>query len=149
MKSSLIPWGSDLPQPMNSLRREMDSLFDRFFNGQDETSMLGSFSPRVNVAESDEAYDVTVELPGLSSKDFSVEVKENQLWISGEKKEETEARGKTYHRVERRYGAFREVIPFAQSVDADRINAEYKNGVLTVRVAKHEAAKPRRIAVKS
>lgn len=148
MRSSLIPWGTNLPQSMDIFRREVDNLFDRFFDGHEQSSALG-FSPRVNVAEMDDTYDVTVELPGMSANDFTVEVKENQLWISGEKKEESESQGKAYHRYERRYGAFREAIPLAQAVDAEHVNAEYKDGVLTVRVPKQEAAKPRRIAVKS
>jgi HSP20 family protein len=151
MERSLIPFSSDLPTA-DVFRREMDSLFSRFFdfggNGNNGMSAR-NYEPRVNVVENDDGYQVTAELPGMTPKDFSVEVKDNQLWISGEKKEEAEEKGKTYHRVERRYGAFRRVIPLAAQVNADHIAADYKDGVLSIRIPKSETVKPRRITVKS
>ena len=78
-----------------------------------------------------------------------MEVKDNQLWITGEKKEEQEQNGKRYHRVERRYGMFQRMIPLTTQVNADHIAADYKDGVLTVRVPKAESAKPKRIPIKS
>jgi len=150
MKRGLVPFTSDLPA-VDTFRREMDTLFDRFFDfgGEGNGISAWSYEPHISLAEQEDCFEVTAELPGLTPKDFSVEVKDNQLWISGEKKEEKTDNGKTFHRVERRYGAFRRVIPLAAQVDAEHIAAEYKDGVLTVRVPKSESAKPRRIEVKS
>jgi HSP20 family protein len=151
MKRGLIPFSSDLPT-VDVFRREIDSLFDRFFdfdNGNGNGMSAWNYEPHVNVGEYEDRFEVTAELPGLTPKDFSVEVKDNQLWISGEKKEEHEENGNTYQRVERRYGAFRRVIPLNAQVNADHVAAEYKDGVLTVRVPKAESAKPKRIEVKS
>jgi HSP20 family protein len=151
MNRSLIPFSSDLPTA-DVFRREMDSLFNRFFDfgfSGNSGMTAWAYEPRVNVAENDDGYQVTAELPGMTPNDFSVEVKDNQLWITGEKKEEAEENGKTYHRVERRYGAFRRVIPLTARVNAQHIGAEYKDGILTVHIPKSETAKPRRIEVKS
>jgi HSP20 family protein len=151
MKRSLVPFTPDLPA-VDVFRREMDTLFNQFFDfGASNGNGMSAwhYEPHLNVAEQEDRFEVTAELPGLKPEDFSVEVKDNALWISGEKKEEHEENGKTYHRVERRYGGFRRMIPFATQVNAEHIAAEYKDGVLTVRVPKAESAKPRRIQVQS
>jgi HSP20 family protein len=148
MNRNLIPFSSDLP---GTLRREMDSLFNRFFDfGGDGNGMSAwNYEPHINLAEQADRFEVTAELPGMKPEDFSVEVKDNQLWISGEKKEEHEENGKTYHRVERRFGSFQRVIPLTSQVNPEHIAADYKDGVLTVRVPKAENAKPKRIPIKS
>jgi HSP20 family protein len=135
---------------MDSLRREMDGLFDRFFRLRNGNGISDwSYEPQVNVAEHENGYEITAELPGMKPEDFSVEVKDDELWITGEKKEEHEEKDRTYHRVERRYGEFRRVIPLATKVDSEHIDAQYKDGVLTVKLPKSETAKPKRITVNS
>jgi len=150
MKRSLVPFGSDLPA-VDMFRREMDSLFNQFFDfgGNGNGMPTWNYEPHINLAEHEDRFEVTAELPGLTPQDFSVEVKDNQLWISGEKKEERTDNGKTFHRVERRYGAFRRVIPLSTQVNSEHFAADYKDGVLTARVPKAESAKPKRIEVKS
>jgi len=108
-----------------------------------------AYCPQTDLAETDEAYEVTMELPGLNSDEVAVEFSDGQLWISGEKKEETEEKGKTYHRVERRYGQFRRGIPLTHPVKDENIEASFKDGVVTVRVPKAEEAKPKRIPIAS
>jgi HSP20 family protein len=103
----------------------------------------------MNVAETEERYEVTVELPGMKPEEFQVELKNGQLWISGEKKEEREEKGKTFHRVERRYGEFRRVIPLPTPVEEGRIEAQYKDGVLHVILPKAAEARPKHIEVKA
>jgi HSP20 family protein len=103
----------------------------------------------VNVAETETAYEVTLELPGMKPEEFKVELKDRDLWITGEKKEEKEEKGKTFHRIERSYGEFRRVIPLPGEVAEEKIAAEYKEGVLHILVPKTEKAKPRRVEVKS
>jgi HSP20 family protein len=134
-------------QMIDTFQRAVDSLFDRFFIGSDNGGDRWMHLPPVNVAETDERYEVTAELPGMSSDDFTVEIKDNALWISGEKKEEMEDKGKTFHRMERRYGSFRQTVPLTHQVDADKVEADYKDGVLTVHVPKAETVKPRRVTV--
>src|SRR5689334_9857231 len=104
MARSLIPWGTEPNQMIDNFHREVDSLFDRFFIGNGNGGDRWMHVPPVNVTETDEHYEVTAELPGMSSEDFNVEIKDNALWISGEKKEEKEDKGKTFHRMERQYG---------------------------------------------
>jgi HSP20 family protein len=125
----------------------MDDLLDRLFGGG-EAEMISAFAPHTNVAESKTAYEITVDLPGMKPEEFNVEVKENELWITGERKQELEDEDLTFHRLERRYGAFRRVIPLMPDANRERLEAEYKEGVLRVRIPKTEAALPKRIPVK-
>lgn len=157
MTKALTPWlGSrsmtswDLPAPrwFENFRHEMDHLFEQFF-GPETGNELVLFAPRTNVAETEKEYEISVDLPGLKPDEFNVELKEGSLWITGERKREHEEQGKTYHRVERAYGQFRRVIPLEMPVDAEKVQAEYKDGVLRITVAKDEAAQPKRIPVKS
>ena len=126
----------------------MENLVSRFF-GRDALEENGGavFSPRVNVAETDEHYEVTVDLPGLKPEDLNLELKEGHLWITGEKQEEKEEQGKTYHRVERRYGQFRRVVPLGSAVKESDIQAHYKDGVLSVTLPKAEEVKPKKISI--
>jgi len=145
---ALSPWDVRGPRWFDSLRREMDDLFEQFFGG--EAADGGAvFAPRTNLAETDQHYELTVDLPGMKPDDFHVELKDRELWITGERKHEAEEKGKTYHRVERTYGRFRRVISLGADADPEKIDAEYKDGVLRITVAKSEAAQPRKITVKS
>src|SRR5262245_4872236 len=105
------------------------------------------FAPHVNVAETEKAYEVTMELPGIEPKEVKVEVHEGLLSVSGEKKEEKEEKGKTFHRVERHYGAFRRVIPLELPVNREKVEAKYHEGVLTITVPKMPQAETKRIEV--
>jgi HSP20 family protein len=102
----------------------MDTLFDRYL-GWDGGRSMAMFEPPADVAETEDAYEVTVELPGLKADDFNVEIKEGDLWITGQKRDEREEKGWNYHRVERHYGEFRRVIPLATPVDAEKVEAHY------------------------
>ena len=108
-----------------------------------------SWTPQANVAETDAGYDVSVDLPGLKPEDFNVELRHGDLWISGERSEEREESGRTWHRVERHFGQFRRVIRLGDDVNPEGVDAEYKDGVLRVHIPKSEAAKSRKIEVKA
>jgi HSP20 family protein len=149
MTRSLIPWGIPAPSLFGNFRREMDRLLDECFVAEDGGEMLRVFAPRTNVAETEKEYEITLDLPGLKPEDFNVELNEGRLWISGERKHEAEEKDKTYHRIERHYGQFRRVIPLETAVNAEKIEAEYRDGVLRITVPKDEALLPRRIEVKS
>jgi HSP20 family protein len=128
----------------------MENLMERFFRPEEGWfPAVTEFAPKADLAETDAAYELTVDLPGIKPEDVNVEIRDGGLWISGTRKEEKEEKGKTFHRLERSYGEFRRLIPLAGGVDADKVEAEYKDGVLKVTVPKTEAAKPKHITVKT
>jgi HSP20 family protein len=141
--------------PFGSFRREIDRLFDDFFTPVEGRSFAPSLAgesvwPRIDVEETDKAFIVTAEVPGLQEKDLDLNLRDNLLTISGEKREERhdEKRGAAY--AERFYGQFRRTIPFDAELDEEKVDARFKNGVLTVTLPKSEKpeAKARRIEVK-
>jgi HSP20 family protein len=127
----------------------MENLFNRFLGDEEGEWPMVEFVPRTDVVETDGAMEVTVELPGMKAEEFKVEIKDNALWITGEKKEEKEEKNKTYHRIERRHGKFERILPMPAYVDAKKVEAAFRDGVLKVTVPKTEAVKPKQIAVKS
>lgn len=159
---NLIPWktkrerlnGSDtLETTLSRVRGEIDDLFDRVFrNPLDMGSSLISRTPwglRMDLAESDNEVTVKAELPGVDPKDIEINVTGNLLTIRGEKKQDREERGRGYRFLERQYGGFHRGIQLPTTVDSEKVNAEYKNGVLTVTMAKHPEARPKRITVRN
>ncbi|MBN1588642.1 MAG: Hsp20/alpha crystallin family protein [Pirellulales bacterium] len=157
---NLIPWKhKSASEPLRtstalaSLRSDMDRLFDAFVRepfGALESSFrdFGAWSPAVDLAETDTEYTVRAELPGLAPEDLEVSVTENQLVLSGEKKETTEQNEKGYYHSESRYGSFRRNIPLPGAVDSTKVDAEYRNGVLTIHLAKSPQNASKRIEVK-
>ncbi|MER8388856.1 Hsp20/alpha crystallin family protein [Mesorhizobium sp. M0166] len=145
---SLYPSASD---PLTSFHRQIDRLFDDFFAPMTEATTAGDLWPSVDVYETDQAYKVTAELPGLEQKDVELKLRDNTLSITGEKRSEHKEsdRGHTYS--ERSYGRFQRTIPLEAEIDADKVQATFKNGVLTVELPKNPAAKDktRRIEVKA
>jgi HSP20 family protein len=147
----LSPFGRD---PFTSFRHEMDRLFDDFFSPAEARTFGGSggglLRPSVDIAETEKAYTVTAELPGLEQKDVELNLRDNALVLSGEKRQETSESngGRSY--TERSFGRFERVIPLGDEVDADRVEAAFKNGVLKVTLPKNPKAqdKARRIEIK-
>jgi HSP20 family protein len=136
-------------------RTRAPNLWDQMFNIRSglglrgDTEVTGAWYPVVDVREATDELVLQAELPGLRSEDVSVGVENGVLTISGEKKQQTEEgqEGSDYHLVERRYGRFERSFTLPRSVDAQKVQAEFANGVLTVTLPKAEAAKPRRIEV--
>jgi HSP20 family protein len=151
---SLIRWNptrdlATFPSDMFSLQREMNRMFDSFFRGVDEPSLFNStWIPAVDVAEEDDAYVVKVELPGVNKDDVKITLESNILTIRGEKKAESEVKQKNYHRTERSYGSFQRSFTLPTTVKNDKIDATYRDGILTVALPKAEEAKPKQIEVK-
>lgn len=156
---SLIPWkskqreGERTESPLVALRSEMDRLFDTFlrepFGAWDwPLASPGRWSPTVDIAESDEGVTVRAELPGIDPKELDVSVAGNQLVLSGEKRESTEDKGKDFYHSESRYGAFRRSVRLPEGVDSENVDAQYANGVLTLRLKKIPSAVPKRVEVK-
>lgn len=127
-------------------------LFDRMFEGFPFQAMgrdiRGAAFPHMNFFEKENAFIVEVDLPGLTMKDIELFVQDNDLTIQGERKLAC-AEGVTYHRQERVVGEFRRVISLPTDVDADKVEAHLRDGVLTVRLPKAAAVLPRKIEVKS
>jgi HSP20 family protein len=133
------------------MQREINKMFDSFFRGGilDDGSFGSSlWTPAVDVAEHDDAFQVKVELPGVQKDDVKITMQESILTIRGEKKQEKESRSTEHHRLERSYGSFQRSITLPASVKHDKIEAFYKDGILTVTLPKAEDAKPRQIDVK-
>ena len=151
---SLIRWNptrdlATFPSDMFTMQREMNRMFDNLFRGVDEPSLLNSsWVPAVDVAEEDDAYVVMVELPGVNKNDVKITLESNILTIQGEKRAETESKEKNVHRVERSYGSFQRSFTLPTMVKNDKIDAEFKDGILKIMLPKAEEAKPRQIEVK-
>jgi HSP20 family protein len=152
MVAQLVPWRTRLPRTFERLEDEMENLMGRFFTPlalEEEWGLPEAFSPRTNVVETENEFEITVELPGMKADEFDIELKRDQLWISGERKQEEEEKGKTYHRIEHRYGAFRRVIPLPTEVKEEKVDAQYRDGILRIVVPKAETVKPKHIEVKT
>jgi HSP20 family protein len=146
----MIPWTHRFPRLPEPFENEFAGLMARFFAPEEgHDGGLERFAPRANLAETETGFDITVELPGMKPEEVNVEFKNGELWITGEKKEEKEEKGKTWHRVERHYGEFRRIFALPTKVNEAKVEANYKEGVLHVTVPKAEAIKPKRINVKA
>ena len=147
MRRPMVPWSERLPRSFEGFSREMENLFDRFFGS--EGGLLSQVSqPSINLAETEENYEVTLDLPGLRPEEVQVEFQDGHLVVSGERKSEHEESGKKFHRVERSYGTFRRSISLPGSVDENRIDAEFRDGVLRVTLPKSAQQRGRQIHVR-
>ncbi|MGE5537362.1 MAG: Hsp20/alpha crystallin family protein [Gemmatimonas sp.] len=134
--------------PLMDLHREIDRLFDDFGRGffdmpsfRRAEAMVPQLSTRTNVAETDGAYEIEMELPGIEEKDIDVKIAGDVLTVSGERKEEKDEQKKEYHLVERSYGSFRRSFTLPENVAQEKIAATFKNGVLSVMLPKKETGK--------
>jgi len=137
-------------QNLFGLKSNMDRLLDEFFGldkGVWPESTL-NVVPAVDLEETEDAFKISAELPGMTKKDIKITLENNVLSISGEKKAETEQKDKNYHRVERSYGKFHRAFELPGIVNRDQIEADYKEGILSVIVPKAEEAKPKQIEIK-
>jgi HSP20 family protein len=144
------PWLDHLPRPLARLERDFEYLMDRVLNSDARRYLpWAEIIPAANLAETESEFEVTIELPGIDSNDVHVELRNGDLWITGETKGEKEGKGKTFHRVERCSGNFQRVIPLPGAIDEEKIDAIYKNGVLTISLPKSKEAQPKPIQVKT
>ena len=131
--------------------RQINRMFDSFFRPgwQEESDLVPSaWSPATDIVERNNAFVLKVELPGLSKDDLTVTIQDNMLKIRGEKKQETEEKEPSHHRIERSYGAFQRCFTLGQAIRSDEIDASFKDGILTLTVPKAEEAKTKEIDVK-
>ncbi len=146
------PRGPSAVDMWQSFRTDMDRLFDQFWRGgfalpslrrmfepaplwRDETA-FGFAAPAVDFVEDDQAFRITVELPGLSEKDIDVTISGDMLTIKGEKREEKEEKAQNYYMSERRFGSFQRSLTLPDGIDRDKIEAKFQNGVLTLTLPK-------------
>ena len=137
-------------QTLRRLNNVLDEAFGTWPFQQDESGAITSaWHPAVDVLEDRDAVKIVAELPGVKPEDVKLSLENSLLTIRGEKKQEAEERTERGHRYERSYGSFERTFMLPSTVDADKISAEYRNGVLTIAVPKAERARPREIPVRA
>ncbi|MEP2671294.1 MAG: Hsp20/alpha crystallin family protein [Cyclobacteriaceae bacterium] len=124
--------------PSDYTPASFSSLVDKFFNDSLTRSGQNSFVPKVDVIENEKAFELHVEVPGMKKEDFNIEVNDNYLTISGERKFSTEKKEKDFHSIETRYGSFSRSFTLPDTVNSDKINAKYNNGILELTLPKDE-----------
>lgn len=144
---TLAPWSR-----FGSLGKDMERLFDRMGMPEwdlPEMRTLGEFTPTLDFSESNDAFVVKAEIPGIDPQDISVSLENQMLMIKGEKKHEKEQKDEQYYRMERSYGAFARTVRLPAAVDGSKVTAGFKNGLLTVTLPKAPGAKGSTIPVKA
>ncbi len=146
---ALVRW--EPAREVDSLQSEVNRVFDAFFGGG--TGGTGGAArrwvPALDVAETEDAFVLKADLPGLTRDQVEIEVRDGTLTIAGERRAEHEHNAEGYHRVERAFGSFSRSMSLPEGVDAESISADFANGVLEVRVPKPEERKPHRVAIGS
>jgi len=153
---SIVRWNpvrelATFPSDILGMQKEINHMFDRFFRGGtlDEGDFLPTtWMPAVDLVEKNDGYVATVELPGVNKDDVKITLQENILTIKGEKKDEKETKDSNFHRVERSYGSFQRSFTLPTSVKQDKVDAQYKDGILTISLPKAEEAKSKQVEVK-
>lgn len=134
-KRALAPW---------FLNDDFESAIDRIFRGGTESNL---YSPAVDLHETEDAYVLEADLPGMKKDDINIEVLEDTVTIHGVRSKETEEKRENYHRIERHSGEFKRAFRIPGGFDANAVNAEFNDGVLKLNLPKQEVQKSRRISV--
>lgn len=134
-------------RPRNLLNnRRFSDVMDEFFNEAVHNGK-SSFTPGIDISETDDQFLITAEIPGVDKDDINIKLENRRLTISGERSFKDEEEGKTYHRVETKFGSFRRSFQLPENIDEDSIDASYKNGLLEVSVAKVESNQKKEIEI--
>jgi len=136
-------------RPLQSIREEMQDLVSQVLGDEAPSWFPASIAPNIDVSETDHAVEVRMDLPGIKPEEIDIQLSNNLLTVSGERKEEKEEKGKTFHRVERRMGSFSRSVLLPCCVQETKVDAKYQNGVLSISLPKTEEAKSHKIKVKS
>lgn len=129
----------------NLQNQRFSDILDEFFN--DINTRTDSFTPSVDISETEKEFEVSVALPGMKKDDINVDLDNGRLTISGERKFEDEEKGKNFHRVESRFGSFTRSFQLPDSIDENSISAKYDNGVLNITIAKSEEKVKKQIEI--
>ena len=133
---------------LNSLQHEMNRMFNTVFGDQPGgNGGTRRWIPAMDLLETGDHFVLRADLPGLSQDDVNIELEDNTLTVSGERKAEHTERQEGYYRVERAFGAFSRSLTLPRGVNSDEISAQFDNGVLEIRIPKPEESKPRRISI--
>ena len=135
--------------PFVSLRDEIDDLFSNFLSDAGNSWPLGQAIPPLDLTETESTVEVRVDVPGIKPGELDIQLTGNTLAINGERKEEYEDKGRTVYRVERRNGSFSRTITLPCTVKEEPVDAQYRDGVLTITLQKTEESKTRKIKVRS
>jgi len=130
-----------------SMQNRLNSLFQEYNRGEGDALTTAAFAPPVDVYEDEHKIVLKLEVPGLKESDLDIQLENNVLTVKGERKFEKDEKEENFHRIERRYGNFTRSFTLPQTVDAGVVKANYENGVLTISLAKKEAAKPKQVKV--
>ena len=147
---ALVRWEPN--RELGSLQSEMNRLFNTLYNSPTSArngAVTRRFVPSMDLVETDSHYVLKADLPGLSEEDVAIEVVDNVLTVTGERKSETEQKKDGFRRVERSFGSFRRSLRLPEGVDAGAISARFDKGVLEVSVPKPAERKPHRVAIQS
>ena len=143
---TIVKW-----KPMRDLlniQEEMDRFVNDFFQGTSGREMReGMWSPAVDISENEDGIVVSAEVPGMKKEEISISIQNNVLILKGEKQKEEEKKEHNYHRIERAYGSFQRSFSLPATVDANKVKAAYKDGVLKIELPKKEEAKPKEISI--
>ena|ERR1700761_7332342 len=145
MANHLSRW---TPAQVAATREPFFRLFDTFFSdasGEDLTSR--TWTPPVDILETDDSYRLQAELPGMGKESIQITMENNVLRLSGERRWEKDTKRESFHRVERTYGSFSRSFALPHQVSPDKVEAKFDNGVLSIVVPKADTAKPRHIAI--
>ncbi|MBN1893003.1 Hsp20/alpha crystallin family protein [bacterium] len=135
----------ELLNVQEEMNRVFNSYFSRSGEGQSGAPLL--WTPSVDICETDDDITVTIEIPGMNKEDVKISLQDNVLTIEGEKRQEKKESVKSYHRIERSYGTFQRSFVLPASVKADKVAAQYKDGILNIKLPKTEAARPKEIEI--
>lgn len=141
---ALVRW--DPIRELDSLQGDMNRLFDRFFEGRTANGSR-RWIPPMDLVETEDHLVLRGDLPGLAEDDVDIEIKDNVLTVSGERKTENEEKNEGYFRVERAFGSFSRSLTLPPGVDADKVEAKFDKGVLEVLIPKPAEAKPTRVQI--
>lgn len=144
---AMIRW--DPFMDLITLRERMHNLFeDAYTPGKEEKDLIaGTWTPSVDIYETENALVLTSEIPGIDEKDFEINIEDSTLTLKGERKFEKEAKEENYHRIERSYGSCYRSFVLPSYINRDKINAEYENGVLKITMPKKPELKPKKIKI--
>lgn len=146
---ALVRW--DPARELDLLQGDMNRLFDTFFQGRGVGAAAANGSrrwiPPMDLVEADDEYVLRADLPGLDRDDLEIEVKDNVLTISGERRAEHQDRREGFHRVERSFGRFSRSLDLPEGIDASAVKADFERGVLEVRIPKPEERQPTKIEI--
>lgn len=131
------------------LHDEMERVLRQAFGNRESVSQAGAFSPALDVEEDQDGFTLHVEIPGVDPDSVDVSLEESVLSISGERRFYDEKSSDGFRRIERSFGRFHRAVRLPDRVDADRVEATYREGMLTISVPKAEEAKPRRIQIQA